>query len=202
MRLLLITLLLLSSHSYSSYFDYTDRDHTKSEVFIDQSIVFSGHLSGYLLTQGDAIDKEGSWSKYNDHFLDFKFDNDNTNWNYFGHTYTGSQVYLFYRARGYTKSRSFALSFLSSLWFEAFIENYTEQPSVQDTFNTPVFGTALGYVSEKVSVYFLNSESIYIRALGRIINPFSFLVEQKNVAFVPIYRDPTNYSLMVSFNYD
>ncbi len=202
MRLLFLTFLFLCGEAQSSYFDYTDKDHSVRQVIVDQGIVFSGHLTGYLLTQNKTIEQEGSWKKYNEHFLDFKFDNDNTNWNYFGHTYTGSQVYLYYRARGYSRSRAFAFSFLSSLWFEAFIETYTEQPSVQDTFNTPVFGTAAGFIAEKVSVYFLNSESVYVRALGRIINPFSFLVERKNVAFVPVYKDPENYSFMVSFNYD
>ena len=42
-------------------FEYKDYEHTFKEKLIDQSIVFGGHLTGYLLTQQKTIKKEGSF---------------------------------------------------------------------------------------------------------------------------------------------
>tara|TARA_Y100000768_G_scaffold388943_1_gene389025 strand:+ start:2091 stop:2600 length:510 start_codon:yes stop_codon:yes gene_type:complete len=158
---------------------------------LDQGIVFSGHTLGYLLTQKGTIEKEGSWANYKDNFGHFTVDNDNTTWNLLGHTYTGSQVYLYYRARGYVEQKALFYSFLSSFYFETLIETYTERPSFQDTFNTPFFGSTLGYVFERVSVNFINSDNSFKYYLGRLINPFSYLVDGEASIFVMPTSDAT-----------
>ena len=171
------------------------------EVINDQAIVFSGHLAGYILTQYETIREKGSFEAYEDNFLQFRFDPDNSNWNFIGHTYTGSQVYLYYRARKYSKKSAFVLSFLSSLWFETIIENYTEPPSIQDVFNTPIFGSALGYGIEEYSMKLLKSKNKTTRIVGRLLNPFSLLVEDENITFIPSVNKE-GYKFMVTMTYD
>lgn len=181
---------------------YNDYKHTNSEILQDQAIVFSGHTLGYLLTQRETIQKEGSLDNYKNNFLQFRFDNDNTNWNIFGHTYTGAQVYLYYRARGYNRNKSFLLSFLSSLWFEVFIENYTEKPSIQDTFNTPILGSSLGYFFEGASKSLINSSNPLLKILGRAINPMSFFIDERKISVIPVVEGNDHYALQVRYFYD
>lgn len=182
--------------------EYKNKNIEFEDSFVDQSIVFAGHAAGYILTQSETIRKEGSFESYKKNFLSFRFDNDNTTWNFFGHTYTGSQVYLYYRARGYNQNKAFYLSFLSSLWFEIFIENYTENPSLQDTFNTPFFGSILGHYMEKASVYLVNSDNLFYRSLGRVINPFSFLVDDNKMVFIPTFKSKNDFKITWTYFYD
>lgn len=196
-------ILFLSVNATAQELKYINRNHTFDEVVTDQALVFGGHTAGYVLTQWDTIRAEGSAEAYRENFGRFRFDNDNTAWNFVGHTYTGAQVYLYYRARGYKQNSSLYLSFLSSLWFEVFIENYTERPSFQDVFNTPIFGSALGFVMEKGTVEMINSESKWKRAMGRILNPFSYLVDDdEEVSFLPIIGNGGLLGAQLSFYYD
>jgi len=169
-------------------FEYKDRDHNLRETAYRQGQVFVFHSVGYIVSQSDTIKEDGSWEGYKRRFLDFQYDPDNSVWNLLGHPLTGAQVFLFYRAHGYTREKSFFLGALSSLYFETLIESYTERPSAQDTFNTPIFGAILGTGLEKVSVELLNSESGFKRVIGRIINPFSFLKahEDFNAGVIPL----------------
>lgn len=194
---------LLALSSWAKELKYINRTHTFGEVLTDQALVFGGHTVGYLATQWDTIREEGSAEAYKEHFGRFRFDADNTAWNFVGHTYTGAQVYLYYRSQGYRQNSALYLSFLSSLWFEVFIENYTERPSFQDVFNTPIFGSTLGFVMEKGSVELINSESRWKRFFGRALNPFSFLVDDEDeVSFSPLFNSGGVYGAKMSFYYD
>lgn len=184
-------------------FEYKDYDHDFADKAKDQLIVFSGHLVGYLITQRDVIEEEGSFQKMERNLFDFHFDNDNVNWNYAGHIYTGSQVYLYYRARGYSQHESFYLSFLSSLWFELFIETYTERPSIQDMFNTPIYGSTLGFAIEKISTSLSKSDNSFNRGLAVIMNPFSLLIkDNKDISFFHYTEGKGDYQFRLVFNYD
>jgi len=182
--------------------EYNNKNLEFNESLFDQSIVFAGHTAGYLLTQSETIRKEGSFETYKKNFLSFRFDNDNTTWNFFGHTYTGSQVYLYYRARGYNQNKAFYLSFLSSLWFEVLIENYTEKPSFQDAFNTPFFGSILGHYMETASVHLINSDNMFYRGLGRVLNPFSYLVDENKMVFIPSFKSKDDFKITWTYFYD
>ena len=196
-------LFVLAFNAAQAKLKYINKTHTFTDVLTDQALVFSGHTIGYIATQWNTIKEEGSSESYKDNFGRFRFDADNTAWNFAGHTFTGAQVYLFYRARGYRQNRALYLSFLSSLWFEIFIENYTERPSFQDIFNTPIFGSTLGYVIEKGSVEMINSKSKWKRFLGRALNPFSFLVEEEDeVSFSPLFNKSGVFGAQVSISYD
>lgn len=91
---------------------------------------------------------------------------------------------------------------MSSLWFELFIETYTERPSIQDTFNTPIYGTALGYLTEKVSTKLLNSNNVIGVTLGRVLNPFSLFIDDKEIVFQPQFYGKDNYQFNLVFYYD
>jgi hypothetical protein len=199
-KIIILIGFLICASSYS--LEYINDNKEFSDSFTDQAIVFTGHALGYAVTQAETIREEGSFEKYKKHFLSFRFDNDNTTWNFFGHTYTGSQVYLYYRARGYNQNKAFYLSFLSSLWFEVLIENYTENPSFQDTFNTPFFGSILGHYMEKASVSLINSDNGFYKFLGRVINPFSYLVDNEKMAFIPTFKSKDDFKLTWTYFYD
>ncbi len=198
-----LILLFTALNGGAQELQYINKNHSVGDVLTDQTLVFGGHALGYVVTQWNTARREGSADSYKENFGRFRFDADNTAWNFVGHTYTGAQVYLYYRAQGYRQNSSLYLSFLSSLWFEVFIENYTERPSFQDVFNTPIFGSTLGYVIEKGSVEMINSKSRWERFFGRVLNPFSFLVEDKeSLSFSPLFNRGGIYGAQMSFTYD
>ncbi|MCO4753736.1 MAG: DUF3943 domain-containing protein [Bacteriovoracaceae bacterium] len=197
-------LLLISFYTPLSWsaFEYHERKHTYTETAYRQGQVFVFHSVGYIATQFDTIKKDGSWSGYKDRFLDFQYDPDNSAWNLLGHPLTGAQVFLFYRAHGYTEEKAFLMGALSSLYFEVLIESYTERPSAQDTLNTPIFGAMLGAGIERVSKVLINSDSKFKNVLGRIINPFSFLVDSDDHKLLVGPNSNGSPQLIWVWNYD
>ncbi|MFG1499630.1 DUF3943 domain-containing protein [Halobacteriovorax sp. XZX-3] len=170
------TLLALSlqrtSFAKTEYF-YQDRDHTKEEIFKDVGFVFGISLIAYPLTQWDTVREEGSWDVYRSNFGKIVFDRDEPFWNYMVHPYTGSQMFLYYRARNYRYADALALTFVSSTIFEFLIEVYTEPASVQDLYQTPVLGAVMGYGFEKLSMQLLNGDSKVGHFFGHLINPMT-----------------------------
>lgn len=167
-------ILCLGSNSLAqeSYF-YKDREHTKQEVINDLGFVFGISIVAYPLTQWDTVRNEGSWEQYRKNFGRIVFDRDEPFWNYMVHPYTGSQMFLYYRARSYSYSDSLALTFVSSTIFEFFIEVYTEPASVQDLYQTPVLGAVMGYGFEKLSMELLNNGGTISKFFGHLINPMT-----------------------------
>lgn len=194
---LFILLILISVFGSQAYaLEYRTKDLSLSDKFRHQGYAFAGLLTGYGLTQWDTIKNEGSFRDYEDRFLEFRFDQDNSTWNLIGHPLTGAQTYLFYRAMGHSKKSSLVMSFFSSLAFEVLIETYTERPSIQDTFQTPLFGAIIGNLLEKASVKLINSPSKFNRFLGRVINPFSYLAEKNQNQYMTFnYKPEFGYSL-------
>ncbi|AYF45287.1 hypothetical protein BALOs_2289 [Halobacteriovorax sp. BALOs_7] len=205
---LLPFLLLLGSNSLAqeSYF-YKDREHTKQEFFEDLSFVFGLSLIAYPLTQWDTVKNEGSLEVYRKNFGRIVFDRDEPFWNYMVHPYTGSQMFLYYRARSYSYSDSLALTFVSSTVFEFFIEVYTEPASVQDLYQTPVLGAVMGYGFEKLSMELLNNGGSVSIFFGHLINPmtlFSSIFEGRGIKasamFAPSFdKKSIGYFIHASF---
>ena len=67
------------------------------------------------------------------------------------------------------------MAFLSSLLFEYTIEVYTEPASFEDLVNTPILGSALGYLIENVSIDLLNSGVTWKKWLGHLLNPLTLV---------------------------
>jgi hypothetical protein len=180
--------------------EYKDQQFNLKTKVYHQSLMFSFLAGGYYVTQSEKIREAGSVKGFKDRFLEFRFDKDNSTWNLIGHPLTGSQVYLYYRALGYDSSSSLLMSFSSSLAFEVLIETYTERPSIQDTFQTPLIGAALGKGIEILSLKLINSTSGWKHFIGRVINPFSYLADYK---IIPSFAFGTNKNkkILIALSY-
>ncbi len=193
--LLIITFLFTGSFTVAGelkdsdkYFDYKgnrhkdfrytfkERDHTIKEQFVDIAIIFGIATTFYPITQPEILDgSTGSWKKYRRNFGRLVFDQDERFWNFFVHPFTGSQMYLYYRAKGYSKIDSMKMNFISSALFEFVVETFSEPASMQDLFNTPVLGSIFGLGIESLSFYLLNSGSTLGKIVGHIINPCTLM---------------------------
>lgn len=137
--------------------------------------MYTAQWSVYLLTQEDGIREHGSWKNFFKHMSEPTFDKDSFDYNIYKHTLVGQYYYLFYRFRGYSQGDAFLWTFLSSLAFEFAVETYTERPSIQDIYQTPIYGTLLGMAAERTSNYLHSRDSVLLKGLAYIINPFTIL---------------------------
>lgn len=168
------------------YYTYIDRDHTLEEDINNLVAIYGVTWAVYPLTQPGTFLEKGSFKNYKKNFGRLVFDKDEPFWNWFVHPISGSQLYLFYRARGYTKSNAMFMSFISSSLFEFTVEIYTEPASIQDLYQTPILGSALGLGLEKLSLYLLNSGNLIGKTIGHIINPSSlFLFYEGKIRVIP-----------------
>lgn len=142
----------------------------------------------YLVSQEETIEKHGSFKNWVEYPSQPDFDKDSFDYNIFKHSLAGNYYYLFYRHRGYSEIESFAWTFLSSLAFEFTIETVTEKPSLQDIYQTPIYGTIVGMGSERLSQYLLESDSSWVQALGYVVNPFNLLSPGAlDISAIPIF---------------
>lgn len=153
------------------YWGYVDRNHTTSENLNNIAIIYGLSWAAYPLTQPEVFREKGSWKKYGNNFGELVFDRDEPFWNWFVHPISGSQLFLYYRANGYSRIDSLAMTFVSSTLFEFTVEIYTEPASIQDLFQTPVLGSLLGLGLENLSMYLLNSGNLAGKVLGHVLNP-------------------------------
>ncbi len=183
-------------------YEYLDRDHTYREIRNHLSFAYGAMVVGYVATQYNTIKNNGSFRNYGNNAGKVVMDKDNPIWNLVGHPYTGSQTYLFYRALGYEKIHAFQMSFWTSTLFEFTIEIYTEKASVQDIYQTPVLGSALGYAFERTSMFLLNNDSSTIlKFLAYVINPMTFFgfTEVETVIYPEISKNRQSLNYMVTF---
>ena len=152
-------------------YTYIDRRHSTSESVKLIAAMYGVTWAIYPLTQPDVVKNEGSFKKYKRNFGQLVFDQDEPFWNWFVHPLSGSQLYLFYRANGYSRSSALGMAFISSTLFEFTVEIYTEPASVQDLYQTPILGSVMGLGLEKLSLYLLNTGNPVGKVLGHILNP-------------------------------
>lgn len=152
-------------------YTYVDREHSVKEIFQQLGSIYVISWGTYYLSQPETFREEGSFKKYADHLGEVVFDKDEPFWNWMVHPYSGSQLYLFYRAYGYSQTNAVLMSVASSTLFEFFVEIYTEPASFQDLYQTPILGSALGLLFEKSSLYLLNTGNPVAKVIGHILNP-------------------------------
>lgn len=162
---------LAATRNIKYYYTYIDRDHTREENLNNLAGIYAVTWVLYPLTQLGTVKEQGSLRNYRNNFGKIVFDKDEPFWNWFVHPISGSQLFLFYRSRGYSRSESLTMSFISSSLFEFTVEIYTEPASVQDLYQTPVLGAVLGLGIEKFSLYLLNSGNVFGKFFGHLINP-------------------------------
>ena len=187
-------------------YGYKNRDHTMKENLRHIGGIYLVSWAFYPLSQPEVFREEGSFDKYRDHFGKLVFDKDEPFWNWFVHPISGSQLFLYYRANGYSRINSLAMTFISSTLFEFTIEIYTEPASVQDLYQTPIIGSVLGVGLENLSMYLLNTGNMAGRFFGHLINPSTlFWFYEGKVKFIPDYRETkdgekqTSASLIFTF---
>ena len=132
-------------------------------------------MGGVLRNPARDIEKHGSFKNWYTQPFRVRFDNDSFDYNIFKHTLSGQFYYLFYRSQAYSEKNAFFWSFMSSLAFEFTIETVTENPSFQDIYQTPVFGTVTGIGIERLSRYLHSTNNFFAHGLGYLINPLSLL---------------------------
>jgi hypothetical protein len=175
----LLCFIFISIHSNAArrnskyHYTYVDREHSKQENFNHIAAIYGVSWALYPLTQWDTFTNEGSFDEYKKNFGKLVFDQDEPFWNWIVHPYSGSQLYLYYRANGYSRTGSFAMAAVSSTLFEFTIEIYTEPASIQDLYQTPVLGSVMGLGFETLSLYMLNSGNMLGKIFGHIINPMT-----------------------------
>lgn len=184
------------------HYGYFDREHSAGESWRHLGGIFLVTAVAYPLTQPTVFrDDKGSFDKYKDNFGHLVFDQDEPFWNWVVHPISGSQLYLYYRANGYSKTSSMMMSFASSTLFEFAVEIYSEPASVQDLYQTPMLGTILGYGLENLSMYFLNTGNPLGKFFGHLINPATlFWFYEGKVLLIPeVYKDYAKLNLVVEF---
>lgn len=183
------------------YYTYIDRDHTKEENYNNLVGIYAVTWVLYPLTQLSTVKENGSLRNYSHNFGKVVFDKDEPFWNWFVHPISGSQLFLYYRSRGYSRSEALTMSFISSSLFEFTVEIYTEPASVQDLYQTPVLGAVLGLGIEKFSMFLLNSGNAFGRVLGHAINPQTLFwyFEGKVKVYPAITKNQAGLNVFIDF---
>lgn len=156
-------------------YGYTDRDHSTEETIKNVGIVYGLTWVFYPLVQPKVFKVRDGVSTYKNNFGKLVFDKDEPIWNFFVHPISGSQLFLLYRAQGYSRMTSLGLTTISSTLFEVTVEILTEPASVQDLYMTPILGTVLGLGIETLSMSLLNSGNTAAKVFAHMINPATLL---------------------------
>lgn len=213
MSLRLITFSIILSGLFTSFtvrssvpaskflYTYREREHTATENASHLGALYAIGWFSYYVTQPETFEHKGSWRNYRNNFGKIVFDKDEPYWNWIGHPYTGSQVYLYYRANGYSRLDSFYFAFWQSALFEFTTEIYTERASIQDLYQTPVLGSVLGLFLEHTSLLLLNTHNPLLEIVGHIMNPSTlfWFYEGKIVVTPQVDQDKVGYLLMMDF---
>jgi hypothetical protein len=203
---ILLLLFILMAHTVpvqaEEGFAYTEKSYATSDRIFHLGVVYGVSWAFYPLFQPEVmLGQKGSWREYRDNLGKTVFDQDEPFWNWIVHPISGSQLYLFYRAMGYDRTDSFAMTFISSALFEYTIEIYSEPASYQDLYQTPVLGATFGYGIELLSTELLNRPSKIAQFLGRVINPLSYIVDRDTVSAAPFtdFRSTHGIQLTLEF---
>ncbi len=184
-------------------YGYTDREHTWGENVKNIGIVYGLTWVFYPLIQPKVFKVQNGWSTYKNNFGKLVFDKDEPIWNLFVHPITGSQLYLLYRAEGYSRMAAMGMATISSALFEFTVEILTEPASVQDLYQTPVLGTVLGLGIETVSMSLLNSGTTAGKIVGHMINPATLFpfYEGRTLIIPKLDQEDKGAMLRLELNY-
>jgi len=183
------------------YVEVTPREHSFVETFSYVGSIYFLLGIGYYFTSKEKIERNASFENVTNNFGRVViFDTDSPNANWVVHSLAGSQAYLFYRARSYSKSGAFFLTMLQSALFEFTLEIIQEPASLEDLINTPLIGSALGRGFELASIELLNSDFLLARALGHLINlPTLFGLYEGVVTYPIVGPQAVGLGLQVKF---
>lgn len=181
---------------------YVNKEHSFKESAKLISWVYAATWPIYYATQPDIVKNKGSFTNYKNNFGDLVFDKDEPLWNWIVHPLSGSQLFLFYRANGYSRISALSMSIISSTLFEFTVEIYTEPASIQDLYQTPILGAVFGVCLEEMSLYFLNTGNMAGRVIGHILNPATLLWFYKGkIRLLPNIDHKGNYGLNLNMDF-
>lgn len=164
------------------HYGYIEHEHSFQQDLKNLALLYGLGWAFYPITQPKILKGDGGFDTYGKNLGNLVFDKDEPFWNWFVHPISGSQLYLFFRADGYTRIDSFKMALITSALFEFTVEIFTEPASVQDLYQTPVLGSILGLGIENFSMYLLNTGHPVSMFFGHLINPATLL---------PIYEGKT-----------
>lgn len=184
-------------------YGYNDRDHSTEENIKNIAIVYGLTWVFYPLVQPKVFKVQDGVNQYKRNFGKVVFDKDEPVWNFFIHPISGSQLYLLYRAEGYSRMSAFGMATISSTLFELTVETLTEPASVQDLYTTPVLGTVLGLGIETLSMSLLNSGTTFGKVIAHAINPATLLpLYEGRTLIVPKFDQEDKGAMMkLEFSY-
>ncbi len=171
-------------------YKYVEREHTLTENVKNIGIVYGLTWVFYPIIQPKVFKINDAPEKFRKNFGKVVFDKDEPIWNFFVHPISGSQLYLLYRADGYTRTEAMGMAAISSTLFEFTVEILTEPASVQDLYQTPILGTVLGLGIETASMSLLNSGTTLGKIIGHAINPATLLpFYEGRTLIIPRFED-------------
>jgi Domain of unknown function (DUF3943) len=178
------------------------RKITREEKAANYGLVFVAQVGTYVTSQSSVIKEHGSWRNWIRNPTSPHFDKDSFDFNLVKHSFVGQYYYLFYRSRGYGERQSFYWAAISSLTFEFGIETFTEKPSYQDIYQTPVFGTIVGMGTERLSDYFHSIGTVPTTILAYILNPFTLLPGSKcDCGVMPVVGSKGEAGFVATLNF-
>lgn len=198
--LILLSLPLLASESEApakdpaAVLEFSNTDKAKNFA-----AVYGFQWGFYLLSQEQTIRTHGSFNNWLENPFHPEFDKDTFDYNIFKHAFSGSYYYLYYRSRGYTEQSAFIWTVASSMAFEFTIETVTERPSIQDMYQTPLFGAIVGVGFETLSLKLHSLDTWYGHALGYLLNPFT-LLPHDTFTVAPVVS-PNQVGALMSWSY-
>lgn len=156
-------------------YQYVERDHSLQENAKNIGLLYGVAWIVYPIFQPKLFSGAGGWRDYKRNFGQLVFDKDEPVWNFFIHPLTGSQLYLLFRADGYSRMGAFGMTTITSTLFEFTVEIFTEPASIQDLYQTPVLGSVFGLGLENFSFYLLNGGTSFGKIIGHLINPATLM---------------------------
>jgi len=152
-------------------YEPVSRAHSWKERCRDIGIIYVAQWVGYAATQPKVFAKiqGGDWVENVFEKGAVLWDGDEWYWNFAGHPYVGSEYYLYFRSRGYSRKSSAFGSLVASTIWEELTETFSEPFSFNDFVITPVAGSLLGYARERGALRLLHGDSGFKRFWGHVL---------------------------------
>lgn len=170
-------------------YEPVSRKHTWKERFRDIGVIYVAQWVGYAAAQPETFSKiQGKdWVENVFEKGAVLWDSDEWYWNFAAHPYVGSEYYLYFRSRGYSRKWSAFGSLVASTIWEELTETFSEPFSCNDFVITPATGSLIGYARERGAMKLLHTDSKFKRFWGHVLWPetnFSFFEEAHAVPAV------------------
>ncbi len=136
--------------------------------------ILGGGFATYQLFDfsGDR-DFDTDWDGIKEKFSSksFRFDDNHRRYNFYAHPLIGSIYYKIGRTNGFNAAESFLTAFVASALWE-FIAELPEVSSINDQFQTPFAGAAIGEASFQLSNFYrTGDDTVFNKILTEIFDP-------------------------------